>query len=359
VSYTIRMRRDSTANWESLNPILEDGEFGLEKDTNQLKIGDGLTPWNYLEYLILSGETPPGGGDSGTDARHRGPWQAYPTEHIDFESGVIDERLIPDADGWTVVPSTVTGTRYGQALDSRYPGSPGDSHIDLVQETVSGDITFYREISSESFDKMRFYVDGVKVLEETGNVAPWAKKTIPVSAGSHVFRWEQHFDATGFGGYNGFRITDINWPSAPGENGYLVGDVVTYNGFEWRCNILNTGELPGVGFAWTKVSTNSVKTINNQTGTAYTLVLSDEGTWIRLNNAAAIALTVPPNSAAAFPIGTQIEGNQAGAGQVTIVAGSGVTINATPGLKVAARYGVFGLMKVDTDVWVAYGRLSA
>jgi hypothetical protein len=102
-----------------------------------------------------------------------------------------------------------------------------------------------------------------------------------------------------------------------------------------------------------------VKTINDQTGTSYTLELADGGKWVRMNNAAASTLTVPPNSSVAFPIGTQIEGNQAGAGQVTITPGSGVTVNAVPGLKVAARYGVFGLMKVATDTWLAYGRLSA
>jgi len=50
---------------------------------------------------------------------------------------------------------------------------------------------------------------------------------------------------------------------------------------------------------------------------------------------------------------------QLGAGQVTLTPGSGVTINGTPGLKVAAQYGTFGLLKTATDTWLAYGRLSA
>lgn len=103
----------------------------------------------------------------------------------------------------------------------------------------------------------------------------------------------------------------------------------------------------------------TTRDINNQTGTAYTLALGDAGAWVRLNNAAAITLTIPANSSVAFPVNTFIEGNQAGAGQVTIVGAAGVTVNATPGLKVAAQYGTFGLLKVDTDTWLAYGRLSA
>lgn len=98
---------------------------------------------------------------------------------------------------------------------------------------------------------------------------------------------------------------------------------------------------------------------NAQTGTTYTLVLSDDGKWVTMNNAGASVLTVPPNSAVPFQVGAMIEGAQLGAGQVTLTPGAGVTINGDPGLKIAARYGVFGLRKISTDVWLAYGRLSA
>lgn len=99
------------------------------------------------------------------------------------------------------------------------------------------------------------------------------------------------------------------------------------------------------------------RAINAQTGTSYTLVSGDTLTWITMSNASASTLTVPPNSSVAFPIGTQIEGSQQGVGQVTIVAGAGVTIDTPSGLKVGARYGVFGLKKIATNEWVAYGKL--
>jgi 2-keto-4-pentenoate hydratase len=103
----------------------------------------------------------------------------------------------------------------------------------------------------------------------------------------------------------------------------------------------------------------TTRTINAQTGTAYTLVLGDAGAFVTMTNAAASTLTIPPNSAVAFPVSTFLEGAQLGAGQVTITAGVGVTVNAAPGLKVAAQFGTFGLLKVATDTWLAYGRLSA
>jgi hypothetical protein len=101
------------------------------------------------------------------------------------------------------------------------------------------------------------------------------------------------------------------------------------------------------------------RTTNAQTGTTYTLVLTDASKFVTLTNASAITLTVPPNSSVAFPVGTEIILAQLGAGQVTIAQGAGVTVNASPGLKVAAQYGTAALKKTATDTWLAFGRLSA
>ena len=99
-------------------------------------------------------------------------------------------------------------------------------------------------------------------------------------------------------------------------------------------------------------------TTNEQTGTSYTLVLSDSAKLIELNNAAAITLTVPTNSSVAFPVGTKIDLLQTGAGQVT-VGGAGVTIDATPGLKLSGQWAAASLIKRATDTWVLIGNLSA
>jgi len=47
---TIQLRRDTKANWILYNPILADGEVGLETDTRRQKFGDGVTHWNDLLY---------------------------------------------------------------------------------------------------------------------------------------------------------------------------------------------------------------------------------------------------------------------------------------------------------------------
>jgi hypothetical protein len=91
---------------------------------------------------------------------------------------------------------------------------------------------------------------------------------------------------------------------------------------------------------------------------SYTLALTDDGRLINMNVGSANNLTIPLNSSVAFPIGTQILINQLGAGQTTIVATGGVTINATPGLKLRAQNSLAVCIKVGTDTWLAGGDLS-
>jgi hypothetical protein len=47
----IQIRRDTSANWVSANPILDSGELGLNEDNGRVKVGDGTSAWNTLLYL--------------------------------------------------------------------------------------------------------------------------------------------------------------------------------------------------------------------------------------------------------------------------------------------------------------------
>jgi hypothetical protein len=72
---------------------------------------------------------------------------------------------------------------------------------------------------------------------------------------------------------------------------------------------------------------------------------------VRCTNASAIALTVPPNSSVAFPIGTMVPFSQGGAGAVTATAGVGVTLRSPNGAATTAQYDGRVLEKTDTDEW--------
>lgn len=51
----IQFRRGNAAEWTEVNPILRKGEPGFELDEHGLKVGDGETPWNELEYVGKGG----------------------------------------------------------------------------------------------------------------------------------------------------------------------------------------------------------------------------------------------------------------------------------------------------------------
>jgi microcystin-dependent protein len=59
MAFSIQLRRDTSANWGTANPVLLKGEPGFETDTGRLKVGDGATAWNVLAYFVPdSGLTP-------------------------------------------------------------------------------------------------------------------------------------------------------------------------------------------------------------------------------------------------------------------------------------------------------------
>jgi hypothetical protein len=93
--------------------------------------------------------------------------------------------------------------------------------------------------------------------------------------------------------------------------------------------------------------------INVQSGTSYTLVLSDNWNTIEMTNAAASTVTVPLNSSVAFPTSPSatIQIAAYGAGGVTVVATGGVTIRSSSGVLTIPQYSFAVLIKRGTDEW--------
>lgn len=112
----------------------------------------------------------------------------------------------------------------------------------------------------------------------------------------------------------------------------------------------------------TKEFTPNTLAINAQTGTTYTLVLTDRDKLVTLSNASPITLTVPLNSSVAYATGTVINIQQIGAGQVTVVGASGVTLTSTGATattpKTRAQYSAASIIKTGTDSWTVIGDIA-
>lgn len=91
---------------------------------------------------------------------------------------------------------------------------------------------------------------------------------------------------------------------------------------------------------------------NLQTGTSYTLQLSDIGKPVDIANAAAITCTIPANSVVPFPVNTRLEVNPGGAGQITMA----ITTDTLRGdRKSAGQWKALSLWKRATTEWVCWG----
>jgi hypothetical protein len=56
VAVRIQMRRGSTSDWNTADPILNEGEIGYNTTLGQIKIGDGSTAWSSLDYMVTDAE---------------------------------------------------------------------------------------------------------------------------------------------------------------------------------------------------------------------------------------------------------------------------------------------------------------
>ena len=93
---------------------------------------------------------------------------------------------------------------------------------------------------------------------------------------------------------------------------------------------------------------------------SYTLSAeSERDSLIEVSSGSGTTITIPLNSAVAYPVGTTLDILQTSTGQVTIAGDAGVTVNATPGLKLRTQWSSATLFKRDTNTWVVFGDLTA
>jgi hypothetical protein len=99
---------------------------------------------------------------------------------------------------------------------------------------------------------------------------------------------------------------------------------------------------------------------NNQTGTAYTLALTDKNKTVWMNNAAANTLTIPTNASVAFSVNDIIMVMMEGAGVTSITGDTGVTVNGVSAGSgdISAQYSGVTLVKRATNTWVATGNIG-
>ena len=106
-------------------------------------------------------------------------------------------------------------------------------------------------------------------------------------------------------------------------------------------------------------ATPKLISFNAQTGTTYTLVLSDADKLVTSSNAAAVVVTIPPS---VFSTGQQINVQSIGVGLTSFVAGAGVTITSTGASAAApilrARYSAATIICNGSNTFTVIGDIA-
>lgn len=260
---------------------------------------------------------------------------------------------------------SISGTKYWQhvgswvplaALDSRYPGAVATSTTmtggTTTLDATSAPVQIFNGTSDQTVKLPSMGIPLGKTIRvhcfSGGNAV-----NVQTASGSAV--------TSVFAGCSRDFMAAVANPSSPSDwkvfsafgNSYLYGANLS-------AAVANFATI-----GWSTISNSTLNspvvtvTVNAQTGTAYTPVIGDASQLVTLNNSSAITLTVPTNTSVAYPVGTHIDIAQLGAGQVTVVGDTGVTVNGTPGLKLSAQYAGARLTKLATNTWVITGTLAA
>lgn len=231
-------------------------------------------------------------------------------------------------------------------------------------------------VSGTPSDKGQFWVVDVPGATSIGGITDWKLGDWVVSLGASWGKIDNTDAVVTVAGKTGavkLNLDDLEDVTVPLPT---IGDVLTWNGTAWVNEAPSIPALPTLdglsdvaidtpilgqtiiynGSSW--VNGDSFGQFNEQVGTTYTLALTDAGKAVRCTNAAAIALSIPDNATVPFPIGTEIEICQGGAGKVT-VGGAGVTIEcAVANKRTTTQYAGASLKKRSTDTWWLEGRLE-
>jgi len=176
----IQLRHDTAANWTSVNPVLLEGEVGIETDTKKQKIGDGSTSWNSLAYQIQDfiSNIPVGLNlsiDSGILSAQAG--------HITSQTDILKTSSVISTADISTIPNGVTnGVILGETIQYQ--------DVDLT----SGVTYIYADADGTSLNTMTENSKGAWLIASSSqgtNSSSWAHYGLvfdtPLQAGQYKF----------------------------------------------------------------------------------------------------------------------------------------------------------------------------
>ncbi len=150
-------------------------------------------------------------------------------------------------------------------------------------------------------------------------------------------------------GADSVRIGDVNSTPlilGPYVNDALIDVTMTVGSFSYFYN--------GEG---DQVPTDLNSSIIIVSSGSRTMRKPDVSKYIRMNSGSSQTFTVLSDSEENIQIGSEVALEQSGEGELTVVAGSGVTIVTSSSLVFSGRYATAVLKKLDSNYWILSGNL--
>ena len=191
----ILIRRDTTANWTSSNPVLALGEIAADMDLHRIKVGNGVSKWSDLAYC--DGDII----DAFTSTRTDAALSANKGRELYEFITQVDNKI---ASGGTTIIDNLTSTRTDAALSANQ-GKVLDGKITSVTNLVNGFGTFGMGYEVTEFNQ---YSKPTKIKFDDGLTA--------------TLTWAGGTQLQTITGSNGEKITILY-----DENGRVIGREVT------------------------------------------------------------------------------------------------------------------------------------
>ena len=261
------LRNDLRDTWRSRNPILSRGEMGAEIDTGLLKLGDGLTPYNELDYINEKG------GRNGDDTlvtvvNNKFTVANYGQFYYRYNPDSRKEVKViqPDLSQWP--PVVELEVKDGVA---RWVEPPNGFVFDKIRGTISGaTISLAKDPENTTDAATKNYVDQ-SIASAIANLPHLKRKVVtelpaPLYAEENTIYMIKDVSATGADKYKEYLLIDYNLVQ--------IGDTsVDLSNYVQKPNSSTVGNIVTFGSDGALVDSNVSINNVNQLNIANTLVL--------------------------------------------------------------------------------------